>query len=736
MKYRCQMALLLSLLFLLFVSQGCSRIPDTTQSVPEMEWIETSSQGCDVGVNLLENGDFSKDDYGWGTYYEGGSATESYCHKGVQLEIRSLGSSNHGVQLYYDGFRLVHSGEYNLSFIAEATSPKKISARMQLNGGDYHAYAEQFFTITQEPEKYTFNFTMDEETDVVPRLAFNMGAFEDSKEECPVTITISEVSLMLNNEVLEKRPEPKAILINQIGYGSDDIKTVFFRGSVMDTQFRVIDENGNVVFRGEIANMTESLTAGEYTFSGDFTNLKKPGVYHIETTNLGKSEPFKIGDRLYHEVFTDAMRMFYLQRCGCVLEEQYADIYAHPICHHTKARIHGTDDYIDVTGGWHDAGDYGRYVVPGAKTIADLLLAYHAVPDAFTDDTNIPESGNGIPDVLDEVRYELEWMLLMQRADGGVYHKVTCKDFPPFIMPEGETEKLYVSPVSTAATGDFAGVMAMAYEAYHGVDKAFADTCLTAAEKAYDFLSESGTLSFKNPINVVTGEYRDHRDKDERYFAACALFHTTGNERYHEAVRAAANEEWKIELGWAEMGAYGHLLYLDIDESKIDTDTYQHIRKWLLESAEALLTLSQSDGYHVSLDEYIWGSNMVVMNNAMLLLAANDVSPNAAYVQTAREHLNYIFGANPMSVCYVTGYGATPAKNPHHRPSIAKGTAMPGMLVGGPDERLEDAYAKVALDGLPPALCYIDHEQSYSTNEITIYWNSPLVYVMARLGAY
>lgn len=172
--------------------------------------------------------------------------------------------------------------------------------------------------------------------------------------------------------------------------------------------------------------------------------------------------------------------MLYLQCCGEVITDSD---FGHSACH-TRYGIPFTEqEKIDVSGGWHDAGGYGRYIVPAAKTIADLLYAYEANPKLYSDNIGIPQSGNGIPDILDEARYELEWMMKMQRADGGVYHKVTCENFPGYVSPEKETDQLIVTPVSTTATADFCASMALAYEFYKDIDLNFANSCLERAEK-------------------------------------------------------------------------------------------------------------------------------------------------------------------------------------------------------------------------------------------------------------
>ena len=176
--------------------------------------------------------------------------------------------------------------------------------------------------------------------------------------------------------------------------------------------------------------------------------------------------------------------MLYRQRCGIAVES--GGVFDHPECHTGNATIYGdtSGKTVDVSGGWHDAGDYGRYTVSTAKTIADLLNSYQdfGVED---DEMGIPESGNGIPDILDEARVGLDWMLKMQDPEtGGVYHKVTCAVFPETIAPEEETDELILAPISVTATADFAACLAKASVMYKDIDADFSTEALAAAEKA------------------------------------------------------------------------------------------------------------------------------------------------------------------------------------------------------------------------------------------------------------
>lgn len=457
-------------------------------------------------------------------------------------------------------------------------------------------------------------------------------------------------------------------------------------------------------------------------------------------SNLGKHLLTQMQRNMQRRHMTQSLikpvgRMFYLQRCGVALDAARAGVFSHPACHTAPARVFGTDTFLHVSGGWHDAGDYGRYVVPACKAVADLLLAFRAAPEAFGDDWDIPESGNGVADVLDEVRFELDWLFKMQRDDGGVYHKVTCAYFPAITAnPQDETADQFVFPVSTTATGDFSAVMAMAAPLYESIDRTFAKKCLRASVNAYEFLKHTEPLPFRNPAGVVTGQYDDETDTDERYFAACALYQATGQAYYLTDATALYHAGRSSDFGWADMGGYGNAVLYFGSRPCEDDILAGRIRSDLIATADRICERTEKSPLGISITEFLWGSNMYLLNQTMTLLMANDAQPNERYLSAARSHLDYIFGNNPLGVNYVTGADESSPKYPHHRPSAAAGQAMPGMLVGGPDEGLHDLAAKTLLAGKVPAERYIDYVESYSTNETAIYWNSVLIYVLARMS--
>lgn len=689
------------------------------------------------GENLIEDGTFDNGlNANWGTYMAEGGKGKLYCEDGkLNLDIESCGTLNYGVQVSCGGFELKQGGKYRLKFDISSSVDREMYYCLQLNGGDYHAYTGDQIKIGADTKTVTQEFTMTDPTDKVPKLVFNLGRYsEEDLDAHNIKIDNVELCLVDGSNIKDDDDEEKEqkIVLNQLGYLPDDTKKVVFRGENVDKEFKVVSIDTNeVVYTGEISEGKENELAGEIDYIGDLSSLTKEGTYKIVTENLGESYEFKIGKDVYKDALKDAVRFFYMQRCA-ELPEEYAGKWAHKECHTSLAKIYGTDETIDVSGGWHDAGDFGRYVVATSTTVADIIQAYNSNQEIFGDDTNIPESGNGIPDILDEVKGQIEWLFKMQNKDnGGVYHKVTCASFPGNIMPEEETGQLIVTPISTTATGDFAGVMAMAYDTFKYIDADLANKCLEAAEKAWDYLDDKPNTPVNNPDGIVTGAYEDSNDKDERYWAAAQLFKATGKEKYNEKIKEYVSENVESGYGWQSVGSYGNEAYLAAKNN--DKDTVAKIKKAILKEADGIVKTSKADPYGTG-DYYYWGGNMGILHDASLLSEANKISPNEDYVNFAKEHINYCFGKNANAKSFLTGYGTDAAANPHHRPSTVKKEAIPGMLVGGVNKKLEDDYAKVYLKGKAPAKCYLDNAESYSTNEVDIYWNAALVGALARLN--
>ena len=677
--------------------------------------------------NFVTNATFDTDTNGWYLYKEsGGFGTVSAEDGKLALNITSLGTLNYAVQIFpEDVIELEKDREYRVRYEISCTEPRSIEVMIQQNGGNYQSYTWKKVDLKPEPQTVDYTFDMTSMTDKNTKLVFNCGT--QGKDLPAHTIYIDNVAVSVVEADYGKAPEEyePAIRINQVGYGTESRKEAVFCDLVGAKEFTVVNSGtGEVAYTGEVYGEKFTKTTNEINSFGDFSEVKTAGRYYILCGDT-KSYEFEIGTSVYDDLVAEMVRMFYLQRCGCEVED---DIFGHAACHAGQAKIYGTETYIDVSGGWHDAGDYGRYIVPAAKSVADLFYAYEAMENPYNDAIGIPESGNGIPDLLDEVRYELEWMLKMQAENGGVYHKVSCASFCGYIMPEKETGQLIVTPVSTTATADFCASMALAYEFYYDIDRDFADTCLAAAEKAWAFLEANPELIFKNPADITTGGYEDGSDKDERYWAAAQMYRATKEAKYLSALEAMAA---KTGLDWSTVGDYGNIAILTMEGVDKESSIYTKAYKAVMDQAVRFEQNSSANTYGTANASFHWGSNMTVSNGGVILGLAYELTGEENYLEAAQSNLDYLLGTNPLGICFVTGHGTVSPKSPHHRPSMAKNQAAPGMLVGGVNSGLEDPTAKARLKDTPIAKRYLDHKESYSTNEITIYWNSPLIYLIA-----
>lgn len=527
------------------------------------------------------------------------------------------------------------------------------------------------------------------------------------------------------------------IFYNQLGYRPTDRKIVNVVGAEQD-RWILKNEEQEIVAQGVLSDEKCDEASNEKVSSIDLSEVKAGGAYQLEVDET--SATIQIEKEPYKKAHIDLCRFFYFQRCGCALEEEYAGVFKHKECHTTLATLI-SDEKVkkDVTGGWHDAGDYGRYTVAATTALGHLLYAYEMYPEAFEDSLHIPESGNSLPDILNECRYELEWLLKMQKENGSVYHKVATRYFCGMVMPEDDLDELFLFDEGSCATAAFTAIMAMAARLYYEYDKAFSKELKKAALKGMEWLEENPAfLQFRNPPNVMSGEYGDGSDKDERMWAYAELYRLTKEKDYLEMMATYIDEVDTTHFGWGSVGGFAALAYLI--ERQFDDSEYSEIFKQrFTEEADAFVEMAENSAYETAMlpIDYRWGSNMTVLNRGVVLAVAYYFSNANKYKTYMMEQWNYVFGRNPLGVSYVTGLGTNAYSDPHHRPMVADGIeeAIPGFVSGGPNYGRQDQHVRsVFADDLPPAKAFADHFLSYSTNEITIYWNSPAVFLSAALA--
>jgi endoglucanase len=542
------------------------------------------------------------------------------------------------------------------------------------------------------------------------------------------------------------------IKLDQAGYLPHAPKVAIVASTAPAAAFLVKREgDGKVVYTGKLGAAVSDPDSGDRVQSADFSALHQSGRYYLEVPGVGRSWSFAIDANVYSRAYYLAMRSYYGQRCGTAVDlgSEFPG-YKHAACHldgayHATAGRSGAK--ADAGGkGWHDAGDYGRYVVNSGITTGTLLWTYELFPKRIgAVGLKLPESGNGTPDILNEIRWNLDWMLSMQDADGGVWHKQTSEQFCGFIMPEDDHLTSYVIGTGSApyksscATADLAAVAAIAARVFRPFDAAYADRALRAAGLAWGWLEKNPNVLFRNPRGIGTGGYGDNSCADERLWAAAELWRTTHDadyEKYFLANYAAflknigpagAPEGWNMLAGPA---LWGYAL-----DPRANAAAAAAIRQQMIAAADAIVERTAANGYRVSLlsRDYVWGSNGVAANYGLQLLVTNRIKPDERYVDAALDNLHYLLGRNTLSLSFVTQVGANPFRHPHHRLSAADGLAepWPGLLSGGPNRGRQDAAMQKLPAGLPPAKCYLDQQESYASNEVAINWNAPLVFLLA-----
>ena len=568
-----------------------------------------------------------------------------------------------------------------------------------------------------------------------------------------------------------------APLVNQLGFYPNAEKTVVYPGNDANG-LEVHDMHGKVVLKLDAPDVYEWEYSGEEVQTFDISTIKKPGTYRLFRAGEYVGNPIVVKKGVYDNLVKASLKWFYYQRASMALEQKYAGKWHRAAGHKdNRVTVYGTDrmtaktfakmngqpeptelnpQHINASRGWYDAGDYGKYIVNSGITMFTLLEIYEHFPKYIGGlHWNIPREFPKYPELLEETRYNLDWMLTMQDADGGVYHKVTTLRFCGSVMPENDKVPRYAIIKNVTATLDFAAVMAQASVVYRKIDKGYADKMLQAAESAYAWAKKNPTAFYKQPPDVETGGYApgDEDGKDEFRWAAAELYRAkiaagakadkaTGD--YLNDLKAnpfTANGAW-----WGDVNMLA-AFRVALDSADFDKDLVAAARKVVMNEANNLRAVGDTSAYRLPAFKWSWnwGSNSAMANNGIVLVHAYLLTGDKSYLDGAQQCLDYLLGKNPMDITYVTGFGYRSPHNPHHRPSESDmvDDPVPGMLVGGPHLGKQDINLNgneswkcpnyAAAD--KPALAYIDNRCSYATNEVAINWNAPLAYLAAALEA-
>jgi Glycosyl hydrolase family 9./N-terminal ig-like domain of cellulase. len=545
------------------------------------------------------------------------------------------------------------------------------------------------------------------------------------------------------------------IKLNQLGFYPNASKVAVVTGSISTNNFYITSTNlRDTLFKGQLSTERKSAYSNTVTKIADFSPLQKRGSFVVLIPGIGHSYVFEVDDHVHQNVAIASLKGFYYQRVSMSLEERYAGkwhrsaghpddiVFIHPSAA-SKARPAGT--VISCPGGWYDAGDYNKYIVNSGISMGTLLSAYEDFPAYFkTLNTNIPESNDDVPDILNEVIYNLRWMLTMQDPnDGGVYHKCTNAVFDGMVMPGITKAPRYVVQKGTAAALDFAAVTAQASRIFKNFKRQFhglADSCLKASIQAWQWAIKNPSVEYnQNELNkmyqpqITTGAYGDKKFTDEWVWAAAELFITTKNKNYFDTY--TKNRSATVSLpSWGNVEMLGHYSLLRFKKQlpAYTQNDLQIVKDQIIELANEYISKVDSNAFQTvmgqSKRDFIWGSNAVAANQGILLINTYLISNDKKYLKYALTNLDYILGRNATGYCFVTGLGSNSTMHPHHRTSVADGVTepVPGLLAGGPNPAQQD---KCNYEFNEPETSYADIDCAYASNEIAINWNAPLVYL-------
>jgi endoglucanase len=538
------------------------------------------------------------------------------------------------------------------------------------------------------------------------------------------------------------------IRLNQAGFLPNAVKIAAVVNTQSDSFNIMTSDLSTTVFKGQFLPSAYYPSSDEDVSIADFTLMNDTGEYVLVVDDLGKSVPFSVKSDVFTGVSKAAIKAYYFNRASTPILSQYAGAYARAEGHPDTAvvvlpsaasagRPAGT--VISTPGGWYDAGDYNKYIVSSGISVFTLLSAYETYPQFYdTLNTNIPESTNDIPDILDEALWNIKWMMTMQDTDGGVYNKTTEANFSGFVMPDQVTSTRYVTAKSTAATLDFAAIMAMTARIYKKYDPELADTALNQAMKAWQWANEHPNIAFTNPgasggyPAINTGEYGDNGFDDEFFWCASELYVTTKDSTYYNTL----DFDHSFGLpGWPVVSTLGLLSMLVNKDSLTPVADIDFIKSKFLDFVSATRNNITTSPYRIPGDFYYWAGNNAFANWGMLFMQAFRLTGDASYFNAGLCTLDYLLGKNATTYCFVTGQGTKHPMHIHHRISSADGVVepVPGLLVCGADAGDVSDCGGSSYPSTFPARSYLDAECSYSTNEVAIGINAPFAFLAGAL---
>ncbi|THW21835.1 Six-hairpin glycosidase [Aureobasidium pullulans] len=766
------------LVILLPAVAQCSRL-DKRQTPVENEALGTP--------NLVHNGSFTDGTPGWTVQPPG------FIREGMLCVVVPAGTAPKASYIETtQNFTQVKNDIYYLNFTASASHTTNLW--IQTNGYDPSAGGapvDPNLNTTQVPlttslQPFSFPFSpANQENNST--LTFFLGGSNFTNEIC-----LGDISLHRINRLPYHQDVGPAIKVNQHGYlpNGPKIATVMSQSN-SSLSWNLLNSHGTLVMSGQTHPFGNDTGSGRNVHTIDFTNHTKQGSGYTLEVAGEVSYPFAITSTLYTSLRQDSMEFFYQQRSGIAIDAELVGYqYARPAGHINLFPNQGdvvtpcqyewesnvtylepwTCNYtLDVSQGWYDAGDQGKYVVNGGISTAQILMAYERSVHTPNNSSNslgdgslkIPERSNGYPDFLDEARWEMEFMLKMQvpqnsppqifngtyiDMSGMVHHKMhdnqwTQLPTPPHVDPK----RRELHRPSTAATLNTVATAAMSARLWAEFDSAFAHRCLDAARIGYAAAKANPAIYAPGTDwDLGGGAYSDDDVRDEFYWAAAELYITTSEAEFEDDVTSNYYHTANVStlfpqggFGWSSMQTLAQLDLAAVPNNITGRDA---IIESVMAGAEQYMAVQKTQPTGVFITSYPWGSNSNQLNCIQVVATAYDISRNTTYRTSALLGMDYIFGRNALSQSYVHDYGTKTSSNMHSRlfanelsRLIPQNPIVPsppkGAMAGGANESPDDPPANDVLKNRVGQLCYVDDVNSYSTNEVAINWGSALAWV-------
>lgn len=711
-------------------------------------------------VEQVENGTF---DTGTAPWWTTSNVTAGLSEGALCADIPGGTTNRWDAAVGQNDIALVKGESYRFSFSASGTpAGNALRAIVGLSVAPYDTYFEVSPQLSVSGDSYSYTFTSPVDT-AQGQVGFQLGGGAEDFRFC-----MDDVSLLggVPPEKYEPDTGPR-VRVNQVAYlpaGPKNATLVTDATGPLPWQLK--KESGTVVAHGRTVPHGTDVSSGQNVHSIDFGAYRKRGTGLTLVVDGETSHPFDIDASAYERLRLDSLKYYYTQRSGIAISDELRPGYGRAAGHVGAAPNQGDKDVpcrpgvcdytLDVTGGWYDAGDHGKYVVNGGISTWELLSTYERSLYARTGRPGklgdgslaIPESGNKVPDVLDEARWELEFLLKMQVPQGQplagmAHHKIHDEQWTGLpLLPSADPQKRQLHPPTTEATLNLAATAAQAARLYRPYDRAFAAKSLAAARTAWKAALAHPDIHPDPSDGIGGGAYPDTDATDEFYWAAAQLYLTTGEKAFQDHILASpvhtADIFGPLGFDWSRTAAAGRLDLATVPNRLPGRDKVRHS---VTKGADRYLTTLRTQPYGMPYapdgNLYDWGSNHQVLNNAVVIATAYDITGASKYREGALQSMDYLLGRNALNISYVTGYGDVDARNQHSRwyahqldadlPNPPRGT-----LAGGPNSSIQDPYAQGKLQGCVGQFCYIDDIQSWSTNEHTINWNAAL----ARMASF